>query len=470
MYVIVRRHSKDRAEYPKLLDMLREKKELQTMREQEQEEPTTSPPLEASVAKEQSPATTTATATQPHREQLIDSQLQHTSQHQEQTSTEDSNKMHQPLQVAQSLPPGVNHTAQEEKKFEKRASVSERRKMFESAFGGGGIQDKKLAIRGREKTPGHTVSAPQDRDKNSNNSMQQPSTPLSHKQGDTNQPKRFSFVPKHVAPYDDTRLPVDNETKAVIPKRSSSDGRAITSKNLSNKSPVFSSSTNEIHNSKTSTDYHEHNKQQGNSPTDTKATTPPVVKKPQRPLSSPSHHSSQQITNHDEHLNESVFPPVTVNDTSVLSSTSESISSGFTTPDSSLLSERSNSCFSRLHSEEAEAKRRVTAKKKREARRVTQPVDHDVLKLISKEDAEQEQLEDELQVEAEQLADKFKPKVNIITLLCTYVVCVCVCVCMFLCVCVFLYLCVYVFVCVYVRVYACNYVCMYMCVCMCVYV
>ena len=421
------RHSKDKAEYPKLLDMLREKKELQTMREQEQEEPTTSPPLEASVAKEQSPATTTATATQPHREHLVDSQLHHTAQHQEHTGTEDSNKMHQPLQVAQSLPPAVNHIAQEEKKFEKRASVSERRKIFESAFGGGGIQDKKLAIRGREKTPGHT--APQDKDKNSNNSMQQPSTPLSHKQSDTNQPKRFSFVPKHVAPYDDTRVPADNETKAVVPKRSSSDGRASTSKNLSTKSPTLSSSANEIrepqhmNNSKTCTDYHEHNKQ-GNSPTDTKATTPPVVKKPQRAVSAPNvqiitpHHSSQQITNHDEHLNESVSPTITGNDTSVLSSTSESISSGFTTPDSSLLSERSNSCFSRLHSEEAEAKRRVTAKKKREARRVTQPVDHDVLKMISKEDAEEEQREDELQAEAEQLADKLKPKVNIILLYC----------------------------------------------------
>ena len=439
------RHSKDRAEYPKLLDMLREKKELQSMREQEQDEQTTSPPLEASVAKEQSPALTTAAATQPHKEHLVDSQSQHTTQHQEQT--EDSNKVKQPLQVSQSIPPVVvNHIAQEEKKLEKRASVSERRKIFEPAFSGGsGIQDKKLAIRGREKTPGHT--APQDRDKNSNNPAQQSSTPLSHKQSDTNQPKRFSFVPKHVAPYDDARLPTDGDTKTVVPKRSSSDGRTnvnINTKNLTNKSPFFSSSANEIREpqhlsvTKTSTDFHERNKQRGssptdtkgtnesnkqrgNSPTDTKVTTSPVVKKTQqRAWSSPNfqsvvtiHHSSQQITNHDENLNETVPLTVTVNDTSVLSSASESVSSGFTTPDSSLLSERSNSIFSRLHSEEAETKRRKTAKKKREARRVTQPVDNDLLRMISKEDLEQEKCEDELQVEAEQLADKLKPKVSI---------------------------------------------------------
>ena len=417
------RHSKDRAEYPKLLDMLREKKELQSMREQEQDEQTTSPPLEASVAKEQSPALTTAAATQPHKEHLVDSQLQHTTQNQEQT--EDSNKVEQPVQVSQSFPPtAVNHVAQEEWKFEKRASVSERRKIFEpAASGGSGIQDKKLAIRGREKTPGH--SAPHDRDKNSNNPAQQSSTPLSHKQNDANQPKRFSFVPKHVAPYDDARLPTDSDTKTVVPKRSSSDGRTNTNitKNLTNKSPFFSSSAYEIREPqhlKTSTDYHERNKQRGNSPTDTKGTTPPVIKKTQRTSSSPNfqvvatpHPSSQQITNHDEHLNETVSSAATVNDSSVLSTASESVSSGFTTPDSSLLSERSNSVFSRLHSEEAEAKRRKTAKKKREARRVTQPVDNDLLRMISKEDIEQERCEDELQAEAEQLANKLKPKVSL---------------------------------------------------------
>lgn len=396
--------------------MLREKKELQTMREQEQDEQTTSPPLEASIAKEQSPATTTAAATQPQREHLVDSQLQNTTHHQDHT-VEDSSKVQQPLQVNQSLPSGGNQNYQEERKIEKRASVSERRKMFEAQFGGGGLQDKKLAIRGREKTPGHLGT--QDRDKNFNNS----STPLSHKPGDSNAPKRFTFVPKHVAPYDDdARLPTDSKAKPVAPKRSSSDGR--TTKNISVKPPLFSSnSANEIRESqhfndnKTSTDFHEHNKQQTNFSVVTKATTP-INKKPQHTLSSPNfkdmiQHPQQVIVNHDEHLHEDVTPATTRgDDSSVLSSTLDSTSSGFTTPDSSVLSERGSISFSRLHSEEAEAKRRVTAKKKREARRVTQPVDNELLRLISKEDTELEHYEDKLQVEAEQLADKLKPKVN----------------------------------------------------------
>ena len=421
------------------------------MREQEQDEQTTSPPLEASVAKEQSPATTTSAATQPHREQLVDSQLQHTSQHQEQTTVQDT---HNVQQRTQSLPPGGNHNGQD--KFEKRASVSERRKMFEPPFGaGGGVQDKKFAIRAREKTPGHPAG--QEKDKNTNISSQQSSTPLSHKQGDPNPPKRFSFVPKHVAPYDDARLPADTETKSVVPKRSSSDGRTnistVTTKNMTNKSLFFSSSANEIrepkhlNDTKTSTDYHEHSKQkQKTPPVEIKATTPPVVKKPQRATSAQNFQlqvtvpqQTQQV-NHDESLHESMSSSTAGgNNTSVLSSsTSESVSSGFTTPDSSLLSDRSNSIvgFSRLHSEDAEAKRRVTAKKKREARRVTQPVDNELLRLISKEDAEHEQHEDELQTEAEQLADKLKPKVNVLSNVC---VCVCVCVhaCVHVCVCVY---------------------------------
>ena len=459
MYVC--RHSKDRAEYPKLLDMLREKKELQTMREQEQDEPTTSPPLEASVAKEQSPATTTTTATQPQREHLVDSQLQHTTHHQEQPATEDTNKVRESLQVTQSLPTGVNNNIPEEKKFEKRASVSERRKMFETFSGGGGIQDKKLAIRGREKTPSHPVgSVTQDKDKNFNNSAQQSSTPLSHKQGDSNPPKRFSFVPKHVTPYDDTRLQPDSETKSVIPKRSSSDGRTSTTKNITNKSLYYSTSANEIrepqhlNDTKTTTDFHEHNKAQRNSPVHSKATTSPTSKKPQHVSSSQnlqdttSQPQQEVIANHDESLHESV-PLSTAggNNTSVLSSsTTESVSSGFTTPDSSLLSERSNSSgFLRLHSEDAEAKRRVTAKKKREARRVTQPVDNDLLKLISKEDAKQEEREDELQIEAEELANKLKPAVSTLPDVCHLVylqyvywcvcVCACACVCSVVCAC-----------------------------------
>jgi len=395
--------------------MLREKKELaQSMRDmQVQEEQTTSPPLEASVAKEQSPALTTTTATQPQqKEQQVDSH-----QHHEHSSPSEEIKQHQQLQVAQSLPVETVRSIEDKKmEREKRASsVSERRKIFESSSSGS--LDKKMTIQKREKTPGHSRSG--DKDKNSNNSLHQHSTPLSHKTSDANAPKRFNFVSKPVMTVDDSRITTDSELKATVAKRSSSAGRAKNAGNLQHRPLSFCSTSEyqDFHLTKTSPIL------QQDRPSLMAAAATALNRKqqqqPQDSVSVDSHdsvlpHSTPAAVNHNDRLHP---------DTLIITTTApasgggnDSFSASFTSSgsepvDSSMLSTDRSMSFSRMYSsggEEAEAKRRLTAKKKREARRVTQPVDDELWKQISREDAEEEKREDQLQAEAEKLADELK--------------------------------------------------------------
>ena len=398
--------------------MLREKKELQqSMRDmQVQEEQTTSPPLEASVAKEQSPALTTTTATQPQKEQQVDSHQP--PQHHEHSSSSEESELHQQLQIAQSLPLETVHSL-EDKKMERDkrpSSVSERRKIFESSSSGS--LDKKMAIQRREKTPGHSHSV--DKDKNSNNSVHQHSTPLSHKISDSNVPKRFNFVSKPIMTVDDSRITTDSELKSIVTKRTSSAGRAKNVGNLQHR-PLSFCSTSEYQDfqlTKTSPILHQ------DRPSLMAAAASASSKKQQQQdsVSVDSHdsvlpHSNPATVNHnDRFLQDTPVITTTASPTAASGGGNDPFSASFTSSgsepiDSSMLSTERSMSFSRMYSsggEEAEAKRRVTAKKKREARRVTQPVDDELWKQISREDAEEEKHEDKLQAEAEKLADELK--------------------------------------------------------------
>jgi len=414
--------------------MLREKKELaQSMRDmQVQEEQTTSPPLEASVAKEQSPALTTTTATQPQQKEHS-----HQPPHHEQSSPSEEIKKHQQLQVAQSLPVETRSLERDKR----ASSVSERRKIFESSSTGS--LDKKMAIQKREKTPGHSHSV--DKDKNSNNSVHQHSTPLSHKTSDANAVKRFNFVSRPVMTVDDSRIMTGSESKSTVAKRSSSAGRAKNVGNMQHRPLSFCSTSEyqDFHLNKTSPIL------QQDRPNLMAAAASASSKKQQQQnsLSIDSHdsvlpHSTPAAANHNDH-----FHPDTLVITTTAAASSggnDSLSTSFTSSgsepiDSSLLSGERSMSFSRMYStggEEAEAKRRLTAKKKREARRVTQPVDDELWKQISREDAEEEKREDKLQAEAEKLADDLKQleKVYNVPVLCMCVCVVCGCVCACACV------------------------------------
>lgn len=396
--------------------MLREKKELQqSMREMHvHEEQTTSPPLEASVAKEQSPALTTTTATQPQKEQQVE--FHHPPQHHEQSSSEEETKQHQQLQVAQSLP--VETLRNEDKRLDRdkrSSSVSERRKIFESSSIGS--LDKKMAIQKREKTPGHSHST--DKDKNYNNSIQ--STPLSHKSSDSNGPKRFNFVSKPVMSVDDSRITTESELKSTVPKRTSSAGRAKNVGNMQHR-PLSFCSTSEYQDFQlTKTSPILHHDRPSLMAAAASASSKKQQQQQQESASVDSHDSSlpSATVNHNDRLHQEV-PVVTTTASATASSSgcgNDSFSASFTSStgsepiDTSMLSTDRSMSFSRMYSsggEEAEAKRRLTAKKKREARRVTQPVDDELWKQISREDAEEEKREDKLQAEAEKLAEELK--------------------------------------------------------------